>query len=214
MVLVFHFANDDAKVGIEQIQHQEGGIPPGGLGVVVGRLAHLARGVLGMVGNVEPQGYGLADPYAGVGNEQPLSTKEVVRGQHFCRANGKGPRIKQAEVPRIVMTRGELFIDGLMEMEEGECILDAVNNGRVRITGDVAVLVMAAVHAGPPDRSALMGGTAQNVEDELSRPTALEGAVGGVAVETYRHAYTDAPRGDEDGKSDAGKNEAALEGEG
>ena len=79
------------------------------------------------------------------------------------------------------------------------------------IAGHVAVLVVAAVLAGPPHRSALMGEASQHIEEELRDGAALKGGVGGVPVETYRHADADAPHGDGDGEGD-GPEDGALEG--
>ena len=54
MVLMITLADHHAKVGVQDIQQQKGGVPPGRVHLVIGRLAHISRGVGRMVGNVEP----------------------------------------------------------------------------------------------------------------------------------------------------------------
>ena len=96
MVLMGTLADQHAEVGVQRIQKQEGRIPPGGVHLVVGRLAHFPRAVGGMVGDVEPQGDGLADPQGGVGDEKALPSEEMVGRKHLEACHGEGPRVENS----------------------------------------------------------------------------------------------------------------------
>ena len=109
------------------------------------------------------------------------------------------------------MLRGKLLVNVVVIAEETKRLLHPDLDGTVRIAGHIAVLVVAAVLAGPPHWSALMSETPQHIEEELRDRATLEGGVGGIAVETYRHADADAPHGDGDGEGD-GPEDGALEG--
>lgn len=197
MIIMCCLTRNLAKGWIKLIQQQKRRIPKCGLAPAVGSLADLVgMSIGGMIHDIEPKHNGLTDPYGGVRDEQSLPTKIMMSRVHFRGTYRKGPRIQQPQIPSVIVLRGELLLQVRMSRtKERKRILNTILKRTVRIAGHIAMLVMTTMLRRPPDRSTLMRHAAQQVEEELRARSALEGGMGGVAVETHGHGNAHPPNG-------------------
>mmetsp|Transcript_35104 Transcript_35104/g.83847 ORF Transcript_35104/g.83847 Transcript_35104/m.83847 type:complete len:449 (+) Transcript_35104:7-1353(+) len=181
---------------VRHLPHEPGLLPVGRLagtfGVPSGRVVH----------EVEPQGPRLAEPDGRVRYEEADASEVTVRQDHLGQAHREGERVEHPQRERVVVPRDELLLHGPVPLEEAERLLVPVEERRVRVAGNVAVLVVAAVLAGPPDGPALVGGAAEDVEKEADGGGALERGVGRVAVEADGHAHSSSPYPERHGRRD------------
>mmetsp|Transcript_25695 Transcript_25695/g.55286 ORF Transcript_25695/g.55286 Transcript_25695/m.55286 type:complete len:219 (+) Transcript_25695:274-930(+) len=199
MIRMCCLARNRAKEWGNSVQKQKCRIPARRHALGVGGLTGLVRmNIRRMIHYVEPKRTSLTDPHGRIGDKQPLATKIAVSHVQFCRTNRKGPRVKKPQQPSIIVFRGKLFLHIFMShTEERKRPLHSILYRTVRIAGQITMLVMTPMLRRPPYRTALVSRTPQYVEEETHGRRALERGMGGVAVETYRHADANSPHGNE-----------------